>query len=83
MGTNVRENKFSTYITRSYMKPRENLVTVCGHNTTMLHHMLRHYQYNVKEIFVVLYAHHKDDPVIEEGKQILEKFNLKPHKIVY
>ena len=49
------------------MKPQENLVTVCGHNTTMLHHMLRHYQYNVKEIFVVLYAHHKDDPVIEEG----------------
>jgi len=63
------------------MKPRENLVTVCGHNTTMLHHMLRHYQHNVKEIFVVLYAHHKDDPVIEEGKQILEKFNLKPYKI--
>ena len=63
------------------MKPKENLVTVCGHNTTMLHHMLRHYQHNVKEIFVVLYAHHKDDPVIEEGKQILEKFNLKPYKI--
>ena len=63
------------------MKPQENLVTVCGHNTTMLHHMLRHYRYNVKEIFVVLYAHHKDDPVIEEGKQILEKFNLKPYKI--
>ena len=54
------------------MKPKENLVTVCGHNTTMLHHMLRHYQHNVKEIFVVLYAHHKDDPVIEEGKQILD-----------
>ena len=28
-------------------------------------------------------AHHKDDPVIEEGKQILEKFNLKPYKIAY
>ena len=34
------------------MKPQENLVTVCGYNTTMLHHMLDHYQYNVKEIFV-------------------------------
>ena len=65
------------------MKPRENLVTVCGHNTTMLYHMLRHYQYNVKEIFVILYAHHKKDPVIEQGLHILEKFNLKPHKIVY
>jgi hypothetical protein len=35
------------------------------------------------EIFVVLYAHHKKDPVIEQGLHILEKFNLKPHKIVY
>jgi hypothetical protein len=65
------------------MKPRENLVTVCGHNTTMLYHMLRHYQYNVKEIFVILYAHHEKDPVIEQGLHVLEQFNLKPHKIVY
>jgi hypothetical protein len=35
------------------------------------------------EIFVVLYAHHKKDPIIEQGLHILEKFNLKPHKIVY
>jgi hypothetical protein len=34
------------------------------------------------EIFVVLYAHHKKDPIIEQGLHILEKFNLKPHKIV-
>ena len=43
--------------------------------------MLAHYQYNVKEIFVIIYAHHKNDPVIEEATSILEKFNLKPHKI--
>ena len=60
-----------------------NLVTVCGHNTTMLYHMLNHYHLHMDEIFVVLYAHHKKDPVIEQGLHILEKFNLKPHKIVY
>lgn len=59
-----------------------NLVTVCGHNTTMLYHMLNHYHLHMDEIFVVLYAHHKKDPVIEEAQFILEKFNLKPHKIV-
>ena len=30
-----------------------NLVTVVGHNTTMLPHMLKHYQDIVDEIFVV------------------------------
>ena len=60
-----------------------NLVTVCGHNTTMLYHMLNHYHLHMDEIFVVLYAHHKKDPIIEQGLHILEKFNLKPHKIVY
>ena len=59
-----------------------NLVTICGHNTTMLYHMLNHYHLHMDEIFVVLYAHHKKDPVIEEAQFILEKFNLKPHKIV-
>ena len=38
---------------------------------------------HMDEIFVVLYAHHKKDPIIEQGLHILEKFNLKPHKIVY
>ena len=55
-----------------------NLVTVCGHNTTMLYHMLNHYHLHMDEIFVVLYAHHKKDPIIEQGLHILEKFNLKP-----
>ena len=60
-----------------------NLVTICGHNTTMLYHMLNHYHLHMDEIFVVLYAHHKKDPIIEQGLHILKKFNLKPHKIVY
>jgi len=58
-----------------------NLVTVCGHNTTMLYHMLRHYYPYVKDFFVIIYAHHKNDPVIEEATSILDKLNLKPHKI--
>ena len=28
-----------------------NLVTVCGHNTTMLRHMLNHYKDMVDEIY--------------------------------
>ena len=59
-----------------------NLVTVCGHNTTMLYHMLRHYYPYVKDFFVIIYAHHKNDPIIEEATSILDKLNLKPHKIV-
>jgi len=35
------------------------------------------------EIFVVLYAHHKKDPIIEQGLHILEKFNLKPYEIIF
>ena len=35
------------------------------------------------EIFVVLYAHHEKDPIIEEALSIMDKFNLKPYKIVY
>ena len=58
-----------------------NLVTVCGHNTTMLYHMLRHYYPYVKDFFVIIYAHHKNDPVIEEATSILDKLNLKPHKV--
>ena len=32
-----------------------NLVTVCGHNTIMLRHMLNHYKDFVDEIYVVVY----------------------------
>jgi hypothetical protein len=44
--------------------------------------MLRHYYPYVKDFFVIIYAHHKKDPVIEEATSILDKLNLKPHKIV-
>jgi len=59
-----------------------NLVTICGHNTTMLYHMLNHYHLHMDEIFVVLYAHHSKDPIIEEGLHILDKFNLQPHEVI-
>ena len=48
-----------------------NLVTVCGHNTTMLKHMLNHYKDIVDDIFVVAYLHKKDDGVLEEIKKIV------------
>ena len=58
-----------------------NLVTVCGHNTTMLYHMLQHYKPIVKDFFVIVYANYKNDPIIEEAISILDEFNLKPYKI--
>ena len=50
---------------------RKNLVTVCGHNTTMLKHMLNHYKDIVDDIFVVAYLYKKDDGVLEEIKKIV------------
>jgi hypothetical protein len=44
--------------------------------------MLRHYKPIVKDFFVIIYAHHKDDPVIEEATLILDNLNLKPYKVV-
>ena len=58
-----------------------NLVTVCGHNTTMLYHMLRHYKPIVNDFFVIIYATWRNDPIIEETISILDEFNLKPYKI--
>ena len=48
-----------------------NLVTVCGHNTTMLKHMLNYYKDIVDDIFVVAYLHNKNDGVLEEIKKIV------------
>ena len=50
------------------MKP--NLVTVCGHNTTMLRHMLNHYKDFVDEIYVVVYLSSDKDRVLSEVKEI-------------
>ena len=38
-----------------------NLVTVVGHNITMLPHMIKHYQDIVDEIYVVVYRQHEND----------------------
>ena len=48
-----------------------NLVTVCGHNTTMLRHMLNHYKDIVDDIFVVVYLSSDRDRVLSEDKEIL------------
>tara|TARA_B100001939_G_scaffold103953_1_gene89908 strand:+ start:612 stop:1517 length:906 start_codon:yes stop_codon:yes gene_type:complete len=77
METDVKRNQFFTYITRRSM----NLVTVCGHNTTMLYHMLRHYQPNVKNFFVNIYANYEDDPIIEEATSICRELGIEPHKV--
>jgi hypothetical protein len=55
-----------------------NLVTVVGHNTTMLPHMLEHYKNIVDEIFVVVYRQHENDGILDEIKSL----GITPHKIV-
>ena len=47
-----------------------NLVTVVGHNTTLLPHMLKHYESIVDEIFVVVYRQSEDDGILEEVKKL-------------
>jgi hypothetical protein len=60
------------------MKP--NLVTVCGHNTTMLRHMLNHYKDFVDEIYVVVYLSSDKDRVLSEVKEITRDLNIDIHK---
>ena len=57
-----------------------NLVTVVGHNITMLPHMLSYYKQFVDEsnIFIVVYRQDKNDGILEE----IEKLGLTPHKVV-
>ena len=55
-----------------------NLVTVVGHNITMLSHMIEYYQDIVDEIFVVVYRQHEDDGILEEIRQL----GIEPYKIV-
>ena len=43
-----------------------NLVTVVGHNTTLLPHMLNYYKNIVDEIYVVVYRQHEDDGILDE-----------------
>lgn len=57
-----------------------NLVTVCGHNTTMLKHMLNHYKDMVDDIFVVVYLSSNSDKVLSEVKEITNDLNIDIHK---
>ena len=57
-----------------------NLVTVCGHNTTMLRHMLNHYKDFVDEIYVVVYLSSDKDRVLSEVKEITKELNIDIHK---
>ncbi|MBC8428568.1 glycosyltransferase family 2 protein [bacterium] len=59
---------------------RVNLVTVCGHNTTMLKHMLQHYKDFVDEIYVVVYLSSDKDRVLSEVKEITNDLNIDIHK---
>ena len=55
-----------------------NLVTVVGHNTTILPHMLKHYEDKVEKMYVVVYRQHENDGILEE----IEELGIKPYKIV-
>ena len=57
-----------------------NLVTVCGHNTTMLRHMLQHHKDFVDEIYVVVYLSSDKDRVLSEVKEITRDLNIDIHK---
>ena len=57
-----------------------NLVTVCGHNTTMLRHMLNHYKDFVDEIYVVVYLSSNKDRVLSEVTEITKELNIDIHK---
>ena len=58
--------------------PKINLVTVVGHNITMLPHMLKHYKDIVDETYVVVYRQYEDDNIVEE----IQKLGIIPYKIV-
>ena len=60
--------------------PNLNLVTVVGHNITMLPHMLEYYQQFVEEknIFIVVYRQHENDGILEQ----IEELGITPYKVV-
>ena len=47
-----------------------NLVTVVGHNITMLPHMLKHYKNIVDETYVVIYRQHENDNIVEQIEEL-------------
>ena len=77
-----KESKLSKFNWTNFFAEKEdkmiNLVTVVGHNTTMLPHMLKHYQDIVDEIFVVVYRQHENDGTLED----IESLGINPYKVV-
>ena len=55
-----------------------NLVTVVGHNTTLLPHMINHYKDIVDDIHVVVYRQHSLDGILEEVLNL----GIEPYKVV-
>ena len=55
-----------------------NLVSVVGHNTTMLPHMFNHYKDIVDDMFIVVYRQKDNDKIVEE----VESLGIKPFWIV-
>ena len=55
-----------------------NLVSVVGHNTTMLPHMINHYKDVVDEMFIVVYRQKDNDKILEE----VEELGIKPFWVV-
>lgn len=55
-----------------------NLVSVVGHNTTMLPHMVNHYKDIVDDMFIVVYRQKDNDKIVEE----VESLGIKPFWIV-
>jgi hypothetical protein len=55
-----------------------NLVTVVGHNITMLPHMINHYKDMVDEIYVVVYKQHNNDGIEEQVREL----GINPYLVV-
>jgi len=55
-----------------------NLVSVVGHNTTILPHMINHYKDVVDEMFIVVYRQKDNDKILEE----VEELGIKPFWVV-
>ena len=77
--TDARETIYNWTDTSTEMQ-NLNLVTVVGHNITMLPHMLKYYQQFVdeKNIFIVVYRQDENDGILEQ----IEELGITPYKVV-
>ena len=58
-----------------------NFVTVCGHNTAMLNHLLIYYKPYIENFYVNIYETHSKDPIIEQANSICAELGITPYKI--